>query len=154
MLKFGAVTCLRGEPLNDNNVGYCYTCVKCMSLAAVCICVHVYVHVCVSPSYLFVNLQKLFHSHFLVLGYPERSVDAPKAASSTVLIEEQVLMLYLHKRRAGGRHGILTHAHTNTHTNVTHTHSLFLKNVHAQPLPLGPKSIQSPKNTERVKYKK
>ncbi|TNN78188.1 hypothetical protein EYF80_011693 [Liparis tanakae] len=29
--------------------------------------------------------QKFLHSHFLVLGYPEGSVDAPKAASSTVL---------------------------------------------------------------------
>lgn len=78
---------------------------------------------CVCP-YLFINLQKLLHSHFLVPGYPEGSVDAPEAASSTVLVEEQVLMLYLHKRRAGGRHGILTHAHTNTRMHAQkHTHT-------------------------------
>lgn len=78
---------------------------------------------CVRP-YLFVNLQKLLHSHFLVPGYPEGSVDAPEAASSTVLVEEQVLMLYLHKRRARGRHGILTHAHTNTRIHAQkHTHT-------------------------------
>ena len=75
------------------------------------------VRACVSPLYLFVDLQKLLHSHFLVFGYPEGSVNAPKAASSTILIEKQILMLYLYKRRARGRHGILTHVQSNTHTH-------------------------------------
>lgn len=74
--------------------------------------------VCVSSLYLLVDLQKLLHSHLLVLRNPQGSVDAPEAPSSTVLVEEQVLMLYLHKRRAGGRHGILTHAHTDTHIHT------------------------------------
>lgn len=74
---------------------------------------------CVSASYLFVDLQKLLYRHFFILGNPEGSVDAPKAASSTVLIEKQVLMFYLYKRRARGRHGILTHIHSNTHMHTS-----------------------------------
>lgn len=84
-----------------------------------CVCCRcVFCSVCVSSLYLLVDLQKLLHSHLLVLRNPQGSVDAPEAPSSTVLVEEQVLMLYLHKRRAGGRHGILTHAHTDTHIHT------------------------------------
>ena len=84
----------------------------------VSVCVCVCVCVCVSSLYLLVDLQELLHSHLLVLRNPQGSVDAAEAPSSTVLVEEQVLMLYLHKRRAGGRHGILTHAHTDTHIHT------------------------------------
>lgn len=63
--------------------------------------------------YLFVDLEKLLHSYLLVLGNPEGPVDTPKAASSTIFIEKQILMLYLYKRRARGRHCILTHGHSN-----------------------------------------
>jgi len=92
---------------------------------------HIRICGCVFLLYLFVDLQKFLHSHFLILGYPERSIDAPKAASSTVLIEEQVLMLYLHKRRATGRHGILTHPHSNAYTH-THAHTQTPKSVCVQ----------------------
>lgn len=93
---------------------------KCVGLHLCCLVIGCCVCVC----YLFINLQKLLHSYFLVPGYPEGSVDAPEAASSTVLVEEQVLMLYLHKRRARGRHGILTHTHTNTRIHAQqHTHT-------------------------------
>ena len=85
-------------------------------IVRLCVCVCV----CVCVPHLFVNLQELLHGHLLVLGNPQGSVDAPEAASSAVLIEEQVLVLYLHKRRARGRHGILTHTHMHPHI---HTHT-------------------------------
>lgn len=105
--------------------------------------------------YLFVNLQELLHSHFFVPGYPQGSVDTPKAASSTVLIEDQVLMLYLHKRRARGRHGILTHAQTNSHIHThTHTQPPPKKSVHTRLYRRCPEEYTSQKSAQRVKGEK
>ncbi len=134
-----------------------FVCVSAAEVYDCCVCVCVCVCVRASPPYLFVNLQKLLHSHFLVLGNPEGSVDAPKAASSTVLVEEQVLMLYLHKRRAGGRHGILTHTNAHIYTHVhtyTHTHTQPKKRARST-TSAAPKSIHKSRiSTERVKDKK
>lgn len=90
-----------------------------------------------SRPHLLVDLEQLLHGHLLVLRDPQRPVDAAEAAAATVLIVEQVLMLYLHKRRAGGRHGILTLAHSYIHTPArAHTHTQTHRRTHADHPPL------------------
>lgn len=92
-----------------------------------------------SRPHLLVDLEQLLHGHLLVLRDPQRPVDAAEAAAATVLIVEQVLVLYLHKRRAGGRHGILTLAQSYIHRPArTHTHTDTQANARRSPSPPPP----------------
>ena len=59
-------------------------------------------------SYLIFNLQQFFHCHLFVLRYPPGPVHTAKAATTAVLVEEDVIELDLHEGRAERRHVIMT----------------------------------------------
>lgn len=59
-------------------------------------------------SYLIFNLEQFLHRHLFVLGDPPGSVHTPEAAAATVLVEEDVIELDLHKGGAWRQHLIMT----------------------------------------------
>lgn len=58
-------------------------------------------------SYLIFNLEQFFHGHLFVLGDPSGSIHTSEAATTTILIKEDVIKLDLHEGGAWRQHLIM-----------------------------------------------